>query len=66
VGSAALGELVPARAEDVERLAEKRGVEGVLLDLGETIEGGVPSIPVLPEPSGEGEPEEVGGLHEGP
>jgi hypothetical protein len=34
--------------------------------LGEAIESGVPAIPVLPQPAGKGEPEEVGGLHEGP
>ena len=65
MGSLALGELVPAGAEDVERLAEKRGVEDLLLDLGEAIERGVPAIPVLPQSPGKGEPEEVGGLHEG-
>ena len=65
VGPLALGELVPAGAEDVERLAEKRGVQDLLLDLGEAVEGGVLAIPVLPQSPGEGEPEEVGGLHEG-
>ena len=65
VGSLALGELVPAGAEDIERLAQERGVEDLLLDLGEAVERGVLAIAVLPQPSGESEPEEVGGLHEG-
>ena len=45
MGPLAFGELVPTGAEDVERLAEKRGVEEPLLDLGKAIEDGIPAIP---------------------
>ncbi len=64
VGSLAFGELIPAGAVNRQGLAEKFGEESVLLELGEAVEDWVAGVSVAPKPIGEGEPEEVGGLHQ--
>jgi hypothetical protein len=65
VGPLAVGDLVPAGAEDVERLLEDSDVEDVLVELGEAVEDRVAAVAVLAKPLGEGEAEEVRGFDEG-
>ncbi len=61
----AVGDLVPAGGEDLDRLLEESDVEGLLLELGEAVEGRVAGIAVLAKPLDEGEAEEMSGLDEG-
>jgi hypothetical protein len=66
VGSLALRELVPSSGKDVGRLPEQRGVERLLPELREALEARVSAVAILAKAFGEGEAEEVSGLHEGP
>jgi hypothetical protein len=64
-GPLALGELVPAVAEDLDGFLEEADVECCLSLLGEAVEHRIAVVAVLPQALGEGESEEVGGLGEG-
>ena len=66
VGPLPLGDLAPPRAQDLEGFIEKGGVESLLLDPGESSEGGITRVPALAQALGQGQAQEVGGPHQRP
>jgi hypothetical protein len=65
VRSLALGDLVPARGQDLDSLAPKPGVQRLLLELCEAVEDWVARVSVLAEALGQREAQKVSRLRQG-